>query len=157
MELFRGLVVISLLVIILLQNSSNVQGRYHYHKTKNKSHNKADSPVSPAPDNVPEPQDPSVPSSPVNPPQIPSDPYPNDPAGNSSSDCIFDVTSYGAVGDGSTDDTSAFVAAWKAACAVESGVVLAPEGYVFMITSTIFSGPCKPGLVFQVSKYSINK
>ncbi|XP_021642925.2 polygalacturonase At1g48100 [Hevea brasiliensis] len=150
MEIVRGLVVISIVVIIVVQNSSNVQGRYHYHKTKNKSSKKGGSPVAPSPDNVPNPQDPSVPSSPVNRPSpIPSDPYPNDP-GNSSSDCTFDVTSYGAVGDGSTDDTSAFVEAWKAACAVESGVVLAPSGYVFMITSTIFSGPCKPGLVFQV-------
>jgi len=56
------------------------------------------------------------------------------------------------VGDGSCDDTAAFQDAWKAACAVESGVVLAPEGGVFKITSTIFSGPCKPGLVFQVSQ-----
>ncbi|KAF2312700.1 hypothetical protein GH714_039686 [Hevea brasiliensis] len=138
MELVRGLVVISIIVIFLLQNSSNVQGRYHHHKTKNKSSKKPGSPVSPSPD----PQHPSVPSSPVNAPPIPSDP--------STSDRIFDVKSYGAVGDGSADDTNAFVAAWKAACEVESGVVLAPSGYVFMITSTIFSGPCKPGLVFQV-------
>ncbi|KAJ1388277.1 Pectin lyase fold/virulence factor [Sesbania bispinosa] len=54
------------------------------------------------------------------------------------------------VGDGSADDTAAFREAWKAACAVESGVILAPENYSFKITSTIFSGPCKPGLVFQV-------
>lgn len=71
-----------------------------------------------------------------------------------STDCIFDVRDYGAVGDGSADDTAAFRAAWKAACAVEAGVVLAPSDYVFKITSTIFSGPCKPGLVFQVSIYT---
>ncbi|KDP27979.1 hypothetical protein JCGZ_19059 [Jatropha curcas] len=152
MELVRGLLIIGISMIILLENSSNVVGRYHYHKPKNKSskHAGTGSPVSPSPDNAPDPEDPSVPSSPVNPPQVPSDPYPNDPGNNSTSDCIFDVTSYGAVGDGSTDDTAAFREAWKAACAVESGVILAPSGYVFMITSTIFTGPCKPGLVFQI-------
>ncbi|EEF43154.1 polygalacturonase At1g48100 [Ricinus communis] len=147
MELIRGLLVISIAVIFLLQNSSNVEGRYHYHKPKGKPSKHTGSPVSPTPDNAP--AEPSVPSTPANSPLVPSDPYPNDP-GKSTSDCIFDVTSYGAVGDGSTDDTAAFVAAWKAACAVESGVILAPSGYSFMITSTIFSGPCQPGLVFQV-------
>lgn len=146
MELIRGSLVIWIVITLLLHISSNVEGRYHHHKQKNKSSKNAGSPVTPSPINAP---DPSVPSSPSNPPSVPSDPYPNDP-GSSSSDGIFDVTSYGAVGDGSTDDTAAFRKAWKEACAVDSGVVLAPSGYVFMITSTIFSGPCKPGLVFQV-------
>lgn len=116
------------------------QGRFHYHKRRGLS----------------DPPPPPPPAVTAKPPQVPSDPYPNpnpDPApGDSDSGCIFDVTSFGAVGDGSCDDTAAFKAAWKAACAVESSVVLAPEGGVFKITSTIFSGPCKPGLVFQVSK-----
>ncbi|XP_050215455.1 polygalacturonase At1g48100 [Mercurialis annua] len=134
------LISIAVIFLLVLQNSVHVQGRYHYHKPKPKS----------SKDTSPSPvQQPSVPAMPN--PTVPSDPYPNDPGSNSStSDCIFDVTSYGAVGDGSTDDTDAFVAAWKAACAVESAVVLAPSGYSFMITSTIFSGPCQPGLVFQI-------
>ncbi|OVA13557.1 Glycoside hydrolase [Macleaya cordata] len=71
--------------------------------------------------------------------------------GNSISESrIFNVKSYGAVGDGSTDDTAAFISAWKAACEVESSVLLVPANYVFMITSTTFNGPCKPGLTFQV-------
>ncbi|CAH1442360.1 unnamed protein product [Lactuca virosa] len=69
---------------------------------------------------------------------------------NSVSSCVFDVKNYGAIGNGSTDDTPAFVDAWKAACAVESATLLVPFGFTFMITSTLFSGPCKPGLVFQV-------
>ena len=115
-----------------------MEGRYHYHKGQKKS-------PSPAPE---EPSSPS-PSPPSISPGVPSDPYPSDP-GDSPSNCIFDVRSFGAVGDGSADDTQSFVAAWKAACAVESGVVLVPENYCFKITSTIFTGPCKPGLVFQV-------
>lgn len=90
------------------------------------------------------------PPPPADSPTVPSDPYPNDPGDSNTPDGIFDVTSFGAVGDGSADDTQAFRAAWKAACAVDSGVILAPANYNFKITSTIFSGPCKPGLVFQV-------
>lgn len=139
MESIRGLLLILLAVILLLQNLSNVEARYHYHK---KQKNKGSTAPPPASSDNP------VPSSPSNAPSVPSDPYPNDPV--NSTDCIFDVRDYGAVGDGSADDTAAFRAAWKAACAVEAGVVLAPPDYVFKITSTIFSGPCKPGLVFQL-------
>ncbi|KAH9296043.1 hypothetical protein KI387_039631, partial [Taxus chinensis] len=44
----------------------------------------------------------------------------------------------------------AFDLAWKAACEVESAVVEVPQGYTFLIQSTIFSGPCQCGLTFQV-------
>lgn len=63
---------------------------------------------------------------------------------------VFDVRRFGAVGDGTADDTEAFKTAWDAACLFESGVLLVPKGYTFMIQSTIFTGPCKGGLVFQV-------
>lgn len=165
MDHIRGFLVILIALSLIIQNSSNVEGRYHYHKKqKNKGSPVATSPVpsSPVPSPVysPDPDDnapppPPLPSSPdISPPKIPSDPYPNDP-GTSTSGCVFDVMSYGAVGDGSADDTAAFLEAWKAACAVESGVVLAPSNYCFKITSTIFSGPCKPGLVFQVSFFGM--
>ncbi|KAL5140838.1 Polygalacturonase [Glycine soja] len=126
------------MMMLIIHNLDNVEGRYHYHRGKKK--------ISPAP--TPPEDSPSPP--PSNSPSVPSDPYPNDPPGDSPSGCIFDVRSFGAVGDGSADDTDAFVAAWKEACAVESGVVLVPEDHCFKITSTIFTGPCKPGLVFQV-------
>lgn len=145
MDLAHTLLAIWIIASLVFQNSSNVEGRYHYHK-KPKSSNRGSSGSKP-PVSSPDPQ---VPSSPTSPPSVPSDPYPNDP-GNSSANCVFDVRSYGAVGDGSNDDTEAFRRAWKEACAVESAVILAPEDHSFIITSTIFSGPCKPGLVFQVS------
>lgn len=144
MDLVHTLLAIWIIASLVFQNSSNVEGRYHYHK-KPKSSNRGSSGSKP-PVSSPDPQ---VPSSPTSPPSVPSDPYPNDP-GNSSANCVFDVRSYGAVGDGSNDDTEAFRRAWKEACAVESAVILAPEDHSFIITSTIFSGPCKPGLVFQV-------
>lgn len=128
MSLIHGIFILWITMILFIHN---VEGRYHHKKPKKTS---------------PAPSDPSPPS-----PSFPSDPYPypNDP-GESPSNCVFDVRSFGAVGDGDADDTAAFRAAWKAACAVDSGVLLAPENYCFKITSTIFSGPCKPGLVFQV-------
>lgn len=116
-------------VVLCHYNPSNVDGRYHYHRKPGKG-----TPVS---------RSPSPTTSPVSSPPAASGP----PTSG-----IFDVTRFGAVGDGSTDDTAAFTAAWKAACAVKSGVVLAPAAGVFTITSTIFSGPCEPGLVFQVSR-----
>ncbi|KAK8681957.1 hypothetical protein V6N13_054354 [Hibiscus sabdariffa] len=137
MELARGLLFIWILAILSLHLcSSNVSARYHYHKKHKPKRSNGRSPV-----NAPAPKQPD-------PPSIPSDPYPDDP-GNTT-DCVFDVTSYGAVGDGCSDDTDAFKEAWKAACAVESATVLVPSDKSFIITSTIFSGPCKPGLVLQV-------
>ncbi|KAK9084412.1 hypothetical protein Scep_030883 [Stephania cephalantha] len=119
-----------------------------------------DNSASPPPTYVPsdpvgnDPSNGSNDNNPVSPPPTnyaPSDPVGADDPGNSTTDpCVFDVMSFGAVGDGSTDDTDAFREAWKAACAVESGVLLAPPDHTFTITSTIFSGPCKPGLIFQL-------
>lgn len=142
MELLRGgLLILTFSLFFFFFNSSNVQGRYHFHKNLKGNKDVSQSPAEP-PEEDPDSQ------SPVYSPPVPSEPAYNPPS--SSSPCIFDVTSFGAVGDGSTDDTAAFRAAWKAACAVESAVILAPSDYVFTITSTIFSGPCQPGLVFQV-------
>ncbi|KAI3449355.1 hypothetical protein Pfo_006020 [Paulownia fortunei] len=62
----------------------------------------------------------------------------------------YDVRMFGAVGDGETDDTEAFKTAWDTACQTDSGVLLVPYGYNFMIQSTIFTGPCQSGFVFQV-------
>ncbi|PIA60871.1 hypothetical protein AQUCO_00300408v1 [Aquilegia coerulea] len=139
MEIVRwfSFICVVIATFVLLDLSNNVDGRAHFHKKKtDHTHTKKGSPVSPSP---PEYLSPAAPT-------IPSDPYNNpnpDP-------CVFDVTSYGAVGDGSSDDTEAFTSAWKEACAVESAILLAPADYQFTITSTIFSGPCKPGLVFQL-------
>ncbi|XP_004230341.1 polygalacturonase At1g48100 isoform X2 [Solanum lycopersicum] len=72
---------------------------------------------------------------------------------NSSNDYaagIFNVLSYGAVGDGVIDDTQAFKMAWDTACQVDSAILLVPKHYSFMIQSTIFTGPCKSGLIFKV-------
>ncbi|KAI4349873.1 hypothetical protein L6164_010419 [Bauhinia variegata] len=64
---------------------------------------------------------------------------------------VFNVRSFGAVGDGVSDDTQAFKLAWDTACqAEESATLLVPNGYIFMIQSCIFTGPCKSVLTFQI-------
>ncbi|PSS28893.1 Polygalacturonase [Actinidia chinensis var. chinensis] len=63
---------------------------------------------------------------------------------------VFSVLSFGAVGDGVTDDTPAFKMAWDTACQTKSATLLVPHQYSFMIQSTIFTGPCKSGLVLQI-------
>jgi hypothetical protein len=48
----------------------------------------------------------------------------------------FDVTAYGAKGDGTTDDTAAFIAALAAADAAKGGTVFVPKGK-YKVTSTL--------------------
>ncbi|XP_024188294.1 polygalacturonase At1g48100 [Rosa chinensis] len=63
---------------------------------------------------------------------------------------VFNVRTFGAVGDGVTDDTKAFKMAWDSACQTEDSEVLVPKGHSFMLQSTIFTGPCKSGLKLQI-------
>ncbi|XP_073137344.1 probable polygalacturonase At3g15720 [Henckelia pumila] len=66
-------------------------------------------------------------------------------------DTIHDVTNYGAVGDGITDDTKAFESAWEAACTSgSSNSVIVPTGE-FLVSRIVFQGPCKfTSLSFQI-------
>lgn len=63
---------------------------------------------------------------------------------------VFNVRSFGAIGNGVTDDTQAFKMAWDSACLTEDSEILVPKGHLFMLQSTIFTGPCKSGLKMQV-------
>lgn len=128
--------------VFLLSYVSSVHGRfYDYRKV---SRFRALSQISMPPSPAPSPE-------PEGAPRI-------DNVKNSSNDseaAIFNVLSYGAVGDGVTDDTQAFKMAWDAACQVDSAVLLVPKQYSFMIQSTIFTGPCKSGLIFKVMSQTI--
>ncbi|CAN6561272.1 unnamed protein product [Malus baccata var. baccata] len=61
---------------------------------------------------------------------------------------ILDITKYGAVGDGQTDDSPAFVNAWKDLCqgineAINGIPTLnVPEGKTFLLQRLKFEGPC---------------
>ncbi|CAJ1874095.1 unnamed protein product [Sphenostylis stenocarpa] len=71
---------------------------------------------------------------------------------NNNASGVFDVRKFGAIGDGKTDDTESFKMAWDTACQSESAVnnILAPQGFSFLIRSTIFTGPCQGVLVLKV-------
>ncbi|XP_061962553.1 polygalacturonase At1g48100-like [Populus nigra] len=144
-----------------------IQARRHYHAQHHKhSHLHKSSTISEPPTPPPEPASPppepaspppvpaSPPPEPASPPPVPASPPPlpaNPSGGSGNSSGVFDVRSFGAIGDGITDDTDAFKMAWDAACNQDdSAVILVPYGFAFMIQSTIFTGPCQGGLVFQV-------
>ncbi|KAL2345517.1 hypothetical protein Fmac_006802 [Flemingia macrophylla] len=77
---------------------------------------------------------------------------PSPPHDYNNASCIFDVRNFGALGDGKTDETESFKMAWDTACQSESSVnvILVPQGFSFLIQSTIFTGPCQGGLVLKV-------
>lgn len=128
---FSILIVITFVLLSLPISS----GRKHLHKNKTSRKDIGDY-ISLPPEPEPSPADP---------------PTASDDLHNSTSEpCVFYVRSFGAVSDGSTDDTQSFREAWRSACAAESSILLVPSDGDFMITSTIFSGPCQPGFVFQV-------
>ncbi|KAL8161616.1 hypothetical protein V2J09_013105 [Rumex salicifolius] len=77
---------------------------------------------------------------------------------NTSSSCappptlsnVFSVLSFGAKGDGITDDSKAIVAAWTVACSVEGATVLIPSGLKLFIKPITLEGPCMGHLTLQI-------
>ncbi|KAB1207891.1 hypothetical protein CJ030_MR7G024253 [Morella rubra] len=63
---------------------------------------------------------------------------------------LVNVDSFGAFGDGVSDDTQAFRNAWKIACSTEKSVFLVPEGRRYLVNATRFNGPCSDRLVIQI-------
>ncbi|CAA7056665.1 unnamed protein product [Microthlaspi erraticum] len=63
---------------------------------------------------------------------------------------VFDVQSYGAKGDGKTDNTNAFTNAWKDACAYNGrSRVYIPRG-TFYLGGVTFKGPCSGKISFFI-------
>ncbi|XP_050219631.1 probable polygalacturonase At3g15720 [Mercurialis annua] len=57
----------------------------------------------------------------------------------------FNVTDFGAIGDGRTDNSKAFLKAWSAVCTIEdigTPTLIIPAG-TFLLNPTTFKGPCK--------------
>ncbi|ERN02697.1 hypothetical protein AMTR_s00085p00112760 [Amborella trichopoda] len=63
---------------------------------------------------------------------------------------IFDILSFGAKGDGVSDDSKSLLAAWRAACKVGSAIVEIPSEFRFLISAVTLQGPCMPQLVLQI-------
>ncbi|XP_058079989.1 polygalacturonase At1g48100-like [Magnolia sinica] len=67
------------------------------------------------------------------------------------SSTIFNVLDFNAKGDGTTDNTKAFLDAWANACKVAGSTVLVPSGSTFLVGPISFSGPnCQPNIIFQL-------
>ncbi|CBI36307.3 unnamed protein product, partial [Vitis vinifera] len=59
------------------------------------------------------------------------------------------VMNYGAVGNGATDDSQAFMRAWRDICAGKSYPNLViPGGKTFLLRPVQFYGPCKPSKIY---------
>ncbi|XP_024020047.1 polygalacturonase At1g48100 [Morus notabilis] len=143
--------VVLLLCISLLCLVHLTQARKHHLKHKHFHHHKG-SHISQPPSTSPTPE-PVAPEPPTPMPvPEPAEPPYNDDSPITNSSGVFDVRKFGAAGDGVTDDTDAFKMAWDTACQSDSAssLILVPKGFSFMIQSTIFTGPCKSSLVFQV-------
>ncbi|KAL3631801.1 hypothetical protein CASFOL_024785 [Castilleja foliolosa] len=73
---------------------------------------------------------------------------------SSSPESAVDVTHFGAVGDGKTDDSNAFKLAWEAACREvhsDSAKVTVPFGKTFLLSPISFQGPCNSSsLTFEI-------
>ncbi|OVA16981.1 Glycoside hydrolase [Macleaya cordata] len=63
---------------------------------------------------------------------------------------LINVDGFGAVGDGISDDTQAFVSAWDQACSTSKSVLLVPEGRRYLVNATKFKGPCAGKLIVQI-------
>ncbi|KAJ4711084.1 Pectin lyase-like superfamily protein [Melia azedarach] len=63
---------------------------------------------------------------------------------------LVNVDSFGAAGDGVSDDTQAFVDAWNTACSTPKSVFLVPPGRRYLVNATRFKGPCADKLVVQI-------
>ncbi|XP_028754394.1 probable polygalacturonase At1g80170 [Neltuma alba] len=63
---------------------------------------------------------------------------------------LVNVDSFGAVGNGESDDTQAFRKAWDIACSTPKSVFLVPQGRRYLVNATRFTGPCADRLIIQI-------
>ncbi|KVI05655.1 Glycoside hydrolase, family 28 [Cynara cardunculus var. scolymus] len=62
---------------------------------------------------------------------------------------LVNVDTFGAAGDGVTDDTKAVQNAWTQACSTAKSVLLVPPGRTYLVNATRFKGPCAGKLIIQ--------
>ncbi|KAJ4838700.1 hypothetical protein Tsubulata_003138 [Turnera subulata] len=59
---------------------------------------------------------------------------------------VYNVINYGATGNGKTDDSQAFLKAWRDVCSSAGAavpVLLVPGGRTYLLTNIEFTGPCR--------------
>ncbi|KAL4198780.1 hypothetical protein AMTRI_Chr03g47720 [Amborella trichopoda] len=64
---------------------------------------------------------------------------------------VVNVESLGAMGDGVTDDTQAFIKAWEEVCSTRNSVFLVPEGRTYLVKAIRFKGPCSGTIIVQIA------
>uniref|UniRef100_A0A9I9EFQ5 Polygalacturonase n=1 Tax=Cucumis melo TaxID=3656 RepID=A0A9I9EFQ5_CUCME len=89
-------------------------------------------------------------------PESNANPINNDPSYNDPLDTdpvstnfkTINVVQYGAAGDGKTDDSQAFLKAWKAVCEAKTpSAMLVPSTKTFLLNPVQFQGPCMSSTV----------
>ncbi|KAF3323020.1 polygalacturonase [Carex littledalei] len=58
--------------------------------------------------------------------------------------------SFGAAGNGITDDSQALLSAWRAACAVPKATLVIPSEFRFLVSPVTLQGPCNSRLVLWI-------
>ncbi|KAF6165313.1 hypothetical protein GIB67_042729 [Kingdonia uniflora] len=118
------------------------KGKSHHNSNGKGTKSKSPSPSPPLPPPSPSPSPSPVPATPL----LPST------GNNGGNTVVFNVLDFGAKGNGITDDTKAFQAAWAAACKVEASTITVPSDFVFFVGPISFSGPyCESNIVFQLN------
>ncbi|XP_010936703.1 polygalacturonase At1g48100 [Elaeis guineensis] len=145
---FKGLTIPFLLVLLVMCSTLDIcdAGRgWDWRAGDEGKSGGGSSPTNPSQLTKPKPR--PIPSPTPKPkPQPSPSPIPPAPHGTA-----FDVLDFGAKGDGTTDDTKAFQAAWAAACEVEASRVVVPSKYEFLVGPVSFDGPtCQDNIVFQL-------
>ncbi|XP_047311597.1 probable polygalacturonase At1g80170 [Impatiens glandulifera] len=63
---------------------------------------------------------------------------------------LVNVDSFGAVGDGVSDDTRAFISAWNLSCSTPRSVFMVPAERKYLVNATRFRGPCAKRFIVQI-------
>lgn len=118
-------------LLLIFATTISVDARKHYHTKKSKIHHKHKKNNGGAPN-------------------CSSSPFPSHGFYPTNGSPIFNILSFGAKGDGVSDDTKALETAWEAACKVQGATLEIPSEFQFLINPITLQGPCMPNFVFQI-------
>ncbi|TMW97959.1 hypothetical protein EJD97_004734 [Solanum chilense] len=119
-------------LLLIFATTISVDARKHYHTKKSKIHHKHKKNNGGAPN-------------------CSSSPSPSHDFYPTNGSPIYNILSFGAKGDGVSDDTKALETAWEAACKVQGATLEIPSEFQFLINPITLQGPCMPNFVFQIN------